>query len=304
MLVVVTTIAPIFLIIVTGFCLRRTKLFPADAWPPVERIAYYVLFPSLLFVSLATADMDNLPIGEMAVGVIGTPAIMAILLLAVRPRLTLSGPAFTSLTQGGIRFNTYIGVPLVIAFYGTDTIALVALFIGFMVPFINVVCVWVLAKYGEGEVKTRGTLGEMARNPLILSCLAGIAVNTSGLGLTVPFETFFGLLGRAAPPVGLLCVGAGLDIVAVRVGRAWVALSAVIKLIAMPLIALAFAHTLGLDSLSAEVLVIFHALPTAPSAYILARQMGGDTRLMAGVLTAQTALATVTLPLWIALLRG
>ena len=151
-----------------------------------------------------------------------------------------------------------------------------------MVPFINVVCVWVLAKYGEGEVKTRGTLGEMARNPLILSCLAGIAVNTSGLGLTMPFETFFGLLGRAAPPVGLLCVGAGLDIVAARAGRAWVALSAVIKLIAMPLIALAFAHTLGLDSLSAKVLVIFHALPTAPSAYILARQMGGDARLMAG----------------------
>ena len=199
MLVVVTTIAPIFLIIVTGFRLRRTKLFPADTWPPVEHITYDVLFPSLLFVSLAAADIDNLPIGEMAVGVIGTPTIMAILLLAVRPRLTLSGPAFTSLTQGGIRFNTYIGVPLVIAFYGTDTIALGALFIGFMVPFINVVCVWVLAKYGEVEVKTRGTLGEIARNPLILSCLAGIGVNTSGLELTVPFETLFGLLGRAAP---------------------------------------------------------------------------------------------------------
>ena len=45
MLVVITTIAPIFLIIVAGFALRRTKLFPAEAWPPVERITYYVLFP-------------------------------------------------------------------------------------------------------------------------------------------------------------------------------------------------------------------------------------------------------------------
>lgn len=302
MLVVVTTIAPIFLVIVAGFALRRTKLFPAEAWPPVERITYYVLFPSLLFVSLATADMDNLPIGEMAVGVIGTPAIVAILLLIARPKLSLSGPAFTSLTQGGIRFNTYIGVPLVIAFYGTDTIALGALFIGFMVPFINVVCVWVLAKYGDAEVNARGTLGEMARNPLILSCLAGIAVNASGLGLAVPFENFFDLLGRAAPPVGLLCVGAGLDLVAARAGRAWVALSAAIKLVAMPLVALALAYLLGLDSLSAKVLIIFHALPTAPSAYILARQMGGDAQLMAGMLTAQTALAIVTLPLWISLL--
>ena len=61
MLVVVTTIAPIFLIIVAGFFLRRTKLFPAVAWPPVERITYYVLFPSLLFVSLATANIADLP---------------------------------------------------------------------------------------------------------------------------------------------------------------------------------------------------------------------------------------------------
>jgi len=301
-LVVVATIAPIFLIIVAGFGLRRTKLFPAEAWPPVERITYYVLFPSLLFVSLATADMNDLPIGEMAIAVIGTPAIMALLLLILRPRLSLSGPAFTSLMQGGIRFNTYIGVPLVIAFYGTDTIALGALFIGFMVPFINVVCVWVLARYGDGEVNTRGTLGEMARNPLILSCLAGIAVNVSGLGLAVPLETLFDLLGRAAPPVGLLCVGAGLDVVAARAGRAWVALSAAIKLMAMPLIALLLALALGLDDLSTRVLVIFHALPTAPSAYILARQMGGDARLMAGMLTAQTALGMVTLPIWIALL--
>lgn len=302
MLVVATTIAPIFLIIVAGFGLRRTKLFPAEAWPPVERITYYVLFPSLLFVSLATADMNDLPIGEMAIAVIGTPAIMALLLLILRPRLSLSGPAFTSLMQGGIRFNTYIGVPLVIAFYGTDTIALGALFIGFMVPFINVVCVWVLARYGDGEVNTRGTLGEMARNPLILSCLAGIAVNVSGLGLAVPLETLFDLLGRAAPPVGLLCVGAGLDVVAARAGRAWVALSAAIKLMAMPLIALLLALALGLDDLSTRVLVIFHALPTAPSAYILARQMGGDARLMAGMLTAHTALGMVTLPIWIALL--
>lgn len=302
MLVVVATIAPIFLIIVAGFGLRRTKLFPAEAWPPVERITYYVLFPSLLFVSLATADMNDLPIGEMAIAVIGTPAIMALLLLILRPRLSLSGPAFTSLMQGGIRFNTYIGVPLVIAFYGTATIALGALFIGFMVPFINVVCVWVLARYGDGEVNTRGTLGEMARNPLILSCLAGIAVNVSGLGLAVPLETLFDLLGRAAPPVGLLCVGAGLDVVAARAGRAWVALSAAIKLMAMPLIALLLALALGLDDLSTRVLVIFHALPTAPSAYILARQMGGDARLMAGMLTAQTALGMVTLPIWIALL--
>ena len=301
MIVVASTIAPIFLIIVAGFFLRRTRLFPAEAWPPVERITYYVLFPALLFVSLATANIDDLPLGPMAIGVIGTPAIMALVLLICRPALKLDGPGFTSLTQGAIRFNTYIGIPLVIAFYGPETIALGAVFIAFMVPFINVVCVWVLAKYGGGGASTLDAVKEMGRNPLILACLAGIAVNLSGLGLAAPAQTFFDLIGRAAPTVGLLCVGAGLDLAAARAGRSWVALSAVLKLGAMPLIALGFAELLGLTGAAAYVLVIFHALPTAPSAYILARQMGGDARLMAGILTTQTALAIVTLPIWISL---
>ena len=170
-----------------------------------------------------------------------------------------------------------------------------------MVPFINVVCVWVLAKYGGGGASTLDAVKEMGRNPLILACLAGIAVNLSGLGLAAPAQTFFDLIGRAAPTVGLLCVGAGLDLAAARAGRSWVALSAVLKLGAMPLIALGFAELLGLTGAAAYVLVIFHALPTAPSAYILARQMGGDARLMAGILTTQTALAIVTLPIWISL---
>lgn len=302
MLVVVATIAPIFLIIVAGFFLRRTKLFPAEAWPPVERITYYVLFPSLLFGSLATANIADLPIGPLALGIIGTPALMAVLLLIFRPVMKVDGPGFTSLTQGAIRFNTYIGIPLVLAFYGPETIALGAVFIGFMVPFINVVCVWVLARYGGGGASTLDAVKEMGRNPLIIACLAGIAVNVSGLGLAEPARVFFDLLGRAAPAVGLLCVGAGLDLAAARAGRSWVALSATLKLVAMPLIALGFANALGLTGAAAYVLVIFHALPTAPSAYILARQMGGDARLMAGILTTQTALAIVTLPVWISLL--
>ena len=106
MFVVVTTIAPIFLIIVAGFFLRRTKLFPADAWPPVERITYYVLFPALLFGSVAHANIDDLPLGPLAIGVIGTPALMALALLICRPALKIDGPGFTSLTQGAIRFNT------------------------------------------------------------------------------------------------------------------------------------------------------------------------------------------------------
>ena len=142
----------------------------------------------------------------------------------------------------------------------------------------------------------------MCRNPLIIACVLGIAANVSGFGVPAPLEGVLELLSGAAPPVGLLCVGAGLDLVAVRAGRFWVALCCALKLAAMPAIALGLAWTLGLSDGATKVLVTFHALPTAPAAYILARQLGGDALLMAGILTAQTALAVVTLPLWIAFL--
>ena len=146
--------------------------------------------------------------------------------------------------------------------------------------------------------------GDIIKNPLIISCLAGIAVNLSGLGLASPIKTLFELLGYAAPPVGLLCAGAGLDVVAVRAGRLWISVSSGIRLVAMPGVALCLARILELDEASSNVLVLFHALPTAPSAYILARQLGGDARLMTGILTTQTALSILTLPFWLALLGG
>ena len=51
------------------------------------------------------------------------------------------------------------------------------------------------------------------------------------------------------------------------------------------------------------MLVLFAALPGSPAAYILARQMGGDGRLMAGIITLTTLASVVTLPAWIALVR-
>ena len=304
MLTVFSTIAPIFLIIVVGFSLRQFKVFGEGAWTSIERLTYYVFFPSLLFVSLATADISDLPVVIMAAGVVGTPTIILLILLSCRAWLGIDGPAFTSVTQGATRFNTYIGIPLVITFFGEKYIALCALFIGFMVPFINIVSVWLLTQYGKAGSTKGHPLVDLIKNPLIISCLAGIAVNLSGLGRASPIKTFFELLGYAAPPVGLLCAGAGLDVVAVRAGRLWISVSSGVKLVAMPGVALCLARILGLDEASSNVLVLFHALPTAPSAYILARQLGGDARLMTGILTTQTALSILTLPFWRALLGG
>jgi len=74
-----------------------------------------------------------------------------------------------------------------------------------------------------------------------------------------------------------------------------------VKLLLMPALVLALAWLTGLDPVSRDVALLFAALPTATSAYILARQLGGDAELMAALITGQTLLAMLSLPAWLAL---
>ncbi|MNJ59413.1 Membrane transport protein [compost metagenome] len=135
------------------------------------------------------------------------------------------------------------------------------------------------------------------KNPLILACLAGVLINLSGLGLPGGSDRLLGLLAAASLPLGLLCVGAALQPKELRGEVASLGWNAVLRLLAMPLLAWGVARGLGLPAMESSLLVLFFALPTAPTSYVLTRQLGGDSQLMAGIITLQTLLAAASLPL-------
>ena len=137
----------------------------------------------------------------------------------------------------------------------------------------------------------------LARNPLILACLAGIALNLTGIGLPGPLATTFKIVGDASLTLGLLAVGAGLQVVNV-LQKKWIVLyTSALKLLAMPLMMMGFCILFGVDGLARLVVLICAAVPGATSSYMLARQLGGDMHLMASLITGGTILAVVTMPL-------
>jgi hypothetical protein len=97
--------------------------------------------------------------------------------------------------------------------------------------------------------------------------------------------------------MALLAVGAGLDFGAARTSGGCVVSAVALKLAGLPLLTAGFCLLLGVHGLPLTVAVIFNALPAATSSYILARQMGGAPGLVANILTVQTLVAAVTLPL-------
>ncbi|HLD66532.1 MAG TPA: AEC family transporter [Pseudomonas sp.] len=291
---------PLFALIVGGYALRRWD-FPGEAfWPAAERLNYFILFPALLFSSLATAPLGNPALPRLALAVLlGLGIAWALLLLGKRLRGWSAG-RFGALTQGLLRFNTYLGLAAVGSLFGQPGLTLAALMLALMVPTVNLMSVWALT--AERGVSPRALLLPIARNPLILACLAGILVNLLGLGLPGGSERLLGLLAAASLPLGLLCVGAALRPQELRGEMPALGWNCLLRLLGMPLLAYGVARALQLPALESSLLILFFALPTAPTAYVLTRQLGGDSHLMAGLITLQTLLAAASLGLVLALL--
>ena len=302
MTAVLGALAPVGLVIAIGWVLRRAGFPGAGFWAPAERLTYYVLLPALLVNNLGAAPLGALPVAPMAAALAAALVIGAGLMMALRPRLGVDGPAFSSLFQGAIRLNAYVGIAAAVALYGEAGLTLAAVALATFVPLVNVLSVAVLSRHGRKRFTGwLGVAASMVRNPLILACAAGAGINALG-GIPPMLAPVLDILGRAALALGLLCVGAGLSFGAVREARRGIAITCAVKLVVVPLAAALACALLGVTGIAAGVVVLFAALPTATSAYILSRQMGGDAALMAQVVAATTAATALTLPLMLAIL--
>ena len=299
--VVLLAVAPVFALILLGFVLNRLDFPSVGFWPVSERLTYYVLFPALLVSGLSGRTYDDSAFGLAAV-LFGAVCLVAAVLMLLRRWLPTDGPGFTSVFQGAIRPNTYVGLSLAAALLGPDWMSLSGVALLTLVPLVNVLCVLMLARHGANGGGLGRTLAQLAKNPLILSCVVGFALNGFGVALPVVVEDLLVILGKAALPMGLLAVGAGLQVQELAGQSAPVAIASAAHLVALPLAAYGLSLSLGLDPVSRNAALIYTAIPVSVSAFILARQMGGDHRLMASIITVETLVSAATMPLVIGFL--
>jgi malonate transporter len=289
-------IVPNFVLILLGLALARRFDYGRDFWGGLEKLVYYVLFPALLFRSLAVAKIDLAQSGWLAASACAfTLAGFALSLLA-KPLFHLDAKLAATGSQCGYRFNTYVGLAVAGSLFGTQGVALAALLLGVMIPLANFCAVAMLAKHGE-----RGFLMELAQHPLVVSSVIGFAWNAAGLPLPGFADQTLSLLGQTALPAGLLAVGAAMRI---EPGQGPVAAHAwwlAVKLAVLPAMAWGLALLIHAGAVETQVLVLCAALPTATNAYILAIRMTGDGRAVATQVTIGTVISMATIPVWLAI---
>jgi malonate transporter len=303
--IVIAALLPIFLLIVLGAVLKRTLMRLDTQWHGLERLTYFVLFPMLLIQTLVKADLAAVPVAGVGGALMLSALVVSLLCLALWPlfrRMKVDGPAFSSIFQGSIRWQTYVGLSVSRNLFGAAGLALASVAMVAIIPIVNVLSVAVLAHFASDEKQSaRAIVMTVVRNPLIWACAIGLAVNVTHLPLPKIWHEVADALGGSSLAIGLLVTGAGLHLEGLFRPSFAAAAGVLFKLVLMPALAITLALWFGLSGNNLVIVAACSAVPTSSSAYVLARQMGGDAPLLAQIITLQTILAAITMPIVIAL---
>ena len=297
------SVLPVFLLLMAGALCQRFR-FPMDGfWPGVDKLGYWVLVPALLFYKTSQIDFSNPLLPKYTFILLFALFVTAVFVFICAWFLKAEAPIASSMLQAGVRFNTFIVLALAGSLYGNEGLVLAALGASVLIPSINVFLVVSMvlmhrppAKDGVVVTLPRLLSGALIRNPLIVSIFLGSSLNLLGLTPIVVISDVVGMLSQATLPLVLLAVGASVRLEAIRSVGVTFILSSVARFVTFPLVIGILCWWLDIRGLPALVAVLFGIVPTATSAYALARQLGGDADKMSAYITMQTLMSVFTVP--------
>ncbi|MGM9428169.1 AEC family transporter [Hydrogenophaga sp. MI9] len=292
---------PDFSLILCGYLVCRFTALNRSVWEPLESLVYFFLFPVLLFHSIVKSPLDlHAASSLMAAGLtLGVAGIALSYSLPHWPWLgrRLDVRLHAASAQVGFRFNSFIALALADKLAGPQGLLMIAVLIGCCVPLFNVGAVWPMARHAK-----RGFARELLRNPLILATVGGLVANLLGFHIPVWLEPTVNRIGQASLALGLMAAGAGMQLGTLSKAKTLGLAVLTAKHLGMPLLAFGVAHLFRLDPAQTLILLMFSAVPTASSCYVLAARMGYDGPYVAGLVTLSTLAGMLSLPFALGLL--
>jgi predicted permease len=294
-MILLNALFPVLALILFGAAVKHWRITDVAFLRTSDRLVYFVFFPLMLFWKIGSAPLQfdggwrYLPASALAVlGVCG----LSLVFIRFLPVAAFQAGSFN---QGCYRFNTYIGMAVVINAFGEAGVQLYGILIGLIIPMINVLCVSVLIWYGE-DARNQGnrltaTLKHLLANPLIIACAAGILYSLMIGSFAVPIENTLKLMSQVTLPLALFSIGGSLTFSNLRDNMGLALASAAFKLAALPLLGLLLLWLFGVTGLAWKVSMLFFALPTSTAIYILSSQLQSDTELASTVIVMSTLLS-------------
>jgi predicted permease len=295
---VLNNLFPIFALLLFGHLLKRFGLTHDAFLKTADKLIYYIFFPALLFWKIGAAPSDL--IGDPGLYKAAICAVVSVYILSSL-YIKLRVPAYQagSFSQSCYRFNTYIGMAVMLNALGEDGARQFSILIGLIIPIINILAVSTLSWYSEKKVSFPQRLGLAAKalisNPLIIACIAGMLYWKFIGGFPVFIDNTFRLASFVTLPLALFSIGGALTLGTMKNYFKLSLVASVFKLVILPLSGYLFLNAFDATGISFKVGMLYFTLPTSPALYILSSQLSSDTKLASAAIALSTLLSVISL---------
>ena len=295
------SVLPIFLIAFLGSVIRRKWLKSDEFWRGLEKLSFYVLFPTVLFKHSSKVDFTSSEFLRLTIALIAGNLIVAVALIVYQARTNYNKVQFTSVFQGATRYNNYIFFSVGAALLGSKGLTIIATISPYLLILTNITAIMSFYYYlpKDGNLTKRKSLAIMSKsimaNPFILASLAGFSFNYSGLTLNIGIDNTLDTIADSAFAIGMLIVGAGIKLKIEPEYFKQIVLTSGVKLIITPIVTFILLWIMSVSGTAKSVGILFSCLPCATSSYILSRQLGGDPETMSSIITFTTIFSILSL---------
>ena len=289
---------PIFLVVLLGLLLKKVGLIPTAFIQPASDLVFKVGLPVILFLSIYRADLGSVAMGLPLL--VAIPLTVLIFALAWPIGRLFNGENKADcgiFVQGVFRGNlAVIGLAFCGNAYGQTGLATAALPIALLTVLYNVLAVVALnpIQTGDGQSPMRRMLRNTLTNPLLIGIALGFLFKLGGLPLPALLEDTGNYFAQMTLPLALLCIGASMNLRALKHSGASTLTAAILKLVVTPLLIVGTAAWLGVSGMALGILFLLTSTPTAVASFIQVKSMGGNGELAANMVVLSTLLGMLT----------
>lgn len=299
--------APVFFLMLLGMLFRKTGWIDPVFAEKMNRFVFMVSLPLVVFQDLAEVDLGKVWNGKFVLFCF-TATVISIALAVGVSYLCKDRTLRGEFVQASYRSSAaLLGIALIQNIYGNAGMA--PLMLMACVPVYNIMAVVVLSVFREEEkstdrIRLKKTIKEILTNPIIIGITVGILWSVLKMPMPKMIEKTVSALAGTATPMGLMAMGASIDLKKTSAKMRLVAAAVFIKLIGLAAVFLPFAAALGFRREELVAILIMLGSATTVSSYVMAKNMGYEGTISSGVVMLTTLFSAFTLTSWIYLLRS
>ncbi|MFT7300411.1 MAG: malonate transporter [Porticoccus sp.] len=298
---------PIFMVVLLGLLLKSLGIIQTQFVQSASDLVFKVGLPAILFLSIYRADLDNFSMGLPLLVAIPITLMMFTLTLPLSRLFIFNKGDCGVFVQGAFRGNlAVIGLAFCSNAYGEAGLAAAAVPVAVLTILYNLLAVVALnpIESGDHQSPLRRMVMNTLKNPLLIGIALGFMMKFSGLPLPKLIEDTGNYFARMTLPLALLCIGASMNMKALKHSGVSTVTASILKLIVAPLLMVSMAIWLGVRGMELGILFFLVASPTAVASFIQVRTMGGNGEFAANIVVMSTLLGIVTVTVGLLVLKA